>query len=96
MIKISGVATQDICIGAYCHKVGTKVTLDIPEEKLNIISECLKDITIHNSKIKEIEEKPIILKEKEEILEGESDGDIHNIDKPSKQVGRKSTKKVEG
>ena len=96
MITISGVATQDICIGAYCHKVGTKVTVKIPEEKLDIISECLKDITIHNSKIKEVEEKSIILKEKEEILEGENDGNIYNIEKPIKQVNRKSTKKIEG
>lgn len=95
MIKISGVATQDICIGAYCHKVGTKVTFEIPEEKLDIISECLKDITIHNSKIKEVEEKPIILKEKEEILEGENDGNIHITNKSTKQISRKNTKKVE-
>lgn len=96
MVKVSGVANQHIYIGATHYNIGDKVIVELPEDNVEIFSECVDNITILNSEIKEVEEKPIILKEKEEILEGENDGNILNTDKPIKQVGRKSTKKVEG
>lgn len=96
MVKVSGVANQHIYIGATHYNIGDKVIVELPEDNVEIFSECVDNITILNSEIKEVEEKPIILKEKEEILEGENDGNIHNIEKPIKQVNRKSTKKIEG
>lgn len=96
MVKVSGVANQHIYIGATHYNIGDKVIVELPEDNVEIFSECVDNITILNSEIKEVEEKPIILKEKEEKLEGEQDGNIHN-DKPTdKQVSRKGTKKVQG
>lgn len=94
MIKISGIANQNVFIGVIPHEIGSKVEVETTEDKLEFWSEVLDNVTIHNSEVKEVIEKPIVFKEiSSEKVEKEDDLSINQTVK--KQVNRKNTKKIE-